>query len=148
MVKSRRIARTFTVALAVAATGFIGSGVASAAGPTYPIFTGNGKCLVPYGGSSSNGANIVQWDCNGSAAQEWWTDSSDRVRNSNGKCLVPYGGSSSNGANIVQWDCNGAALYLDGSDRSRIRTPSGKCIRPYGNSANNGAYIVQWECAS
>lgn len=138
---------TQTVAVFAAATGLciVGAGDGFAAGPTNPIVH-NGKCLTPYGGSSSNGANIVQWDCNGSSTQEWWYDSQNRLRNANGKCVLPYGGSTSNGANIVQWDCNGSAEQRWWIEGTHYETFAFKCMISYGGSTSKGANMVQWDC--
>lgn len=111
----------------------------------------SGKCLTPYGGSSANGAQMVQWDCNANHAQIWYQqDDGSIVNASSRKCLTPYGGSGSNGANIVQWDCNGKPeqrwLETGSVGISLINEASGKCLTIYGSSSGNGVNAVQWSC--
>lgn len=136
--------RTLAVTGIALAGTVVGMSSAAAAGPTYPLKTPSGKCMTPYGGGTSNGTNIVQWDCNGSSAQQWWKDDSSRARHSSGKCIVPYGGSDTNGANIVLWDCNDTAIWWSGTGDYQLRSRSGKCVRPYGGSTSNGANMTLW----
>lgn len=69
----------------------------------------SGKCLLPYHSSLNNGANVIQWDCNGKSPENWYWDG-DRIRNfQSNRCLTVYGGSLTQGAQMVQWDCNGSA---------------------------------------
>ncbi|MER5891353.1 RICIN domain-containing protein [Streptomyces sp. NPDC001941] len=145
--KLRSKARTFVISAVAIGGTVVGMSGASAAGPYFTIFSyNNGKCLTPYGGSSSNGANIVQWDCSNSGTQLWWQDSQGRIVNKNGKCMTTYGGSKNDGANIVQWDCNSSSVHVNGF--GAMVTAANKCIRPYGGSKNNGANQTQWECSA
>jgi hypothetical protein len=114
----------------------------------------SGKCLIPYGSSLNDGANVVQWECNGTSAQNWYWDGT-RIRNfQSDRCLTVYGGSTSNGAEMTQWRCNGSAAQ----DWSRatgtaggsllVNGGSGLCLTLYGGSTTNGAFSVQWSCQS
>lgn len=112
----------------------------------------SGKCLLPYGGSLNDGAQVVQWDCNGTSAQNWYWDGS-RIRNfQSDRCLTVYGGSTANGAEMTQWRCNGSHAQ----DWSRatgtaggsllVNGGSNLCLTTYGGSNSNGAVSVQWSC--
>ncbi|MFE5086583.1 RICIN domain-containing protein [Streptomyces mirabilis] len=112
----------------------------------------SGKCLLPYGGSLNDGAQVVQWDCNGTSAQNWYWDGS-RIRNfQSDRCLTVYGGSTANGAEMTQWRCNGSHAQ----DWSRatgtaggsllVNGGSNLCLTTYGGSSSNGAVSEQWSC--
>ena len=83
----------------------------------------SGKCLDIRDGSTSNGALLQQWDCNGNAQQKWellpiagqdgWY--ALRPQNSN-KCLDVYGAETRNGATVWQWDC-----HWEGNQQWEIR---------------------------
>lgn len=66
------------------------------------------KCLVPYGSSLNNGANVVKWDCNGTSGQNWFWNGYEIGNFQNNRCLTVYGSSTSDGAYVVQWQCNGS----------------------------------------
>lgn len=81
----------------------------------------SGKCLLPYHSSLNNGADIIEWDCNGKSPENWYWDG-DRIRNfQSNRCLTVYGGSLTQGAQMVQWDCNGSASQ----DWSRVTGAAG-----------------------
>ncbi|WP_345694649.1 RICIN domain-containing protein [Kitasatospora terrestris] len=112
----------------------------------------SGMCLTPYGGSLNNGANIVQWACNGSSPQNWYWNGNEIRNFSSNRCLTVYGGSISDGAVMNQWDCNGsAAQHWDLSPGTAggaimINGGSGRCLTIYGGSVTQGADAVQWTC--
>jgi hypothetical protein len=113
----------------------------------------SGKCLLPYGASLNNGADVVQWDCDGTSPQNWYW-SGDTIRNfQSGRCLTVYGGSSTKGALLVQWDCNGSASQewtratgAAGDGSILFNGESAQCLTIYGGSTTNGADAVQWPC--
>ncbi|MFF3253819.1 RICIN domain-containing protein [Actinacidiphila glaucinigra] len=112
----------------------------------------SGKCLLPYGGSLNDGAQVVQWDCNGTSTQNWYWDGS-RIRNfQSDRCLTVYGGSTANGAEMTQWRCNGSAAQdwsqVTGTAGGSLLVNRGSnlCLTLYGGSGSNGAVAVQWSC--
>jgi len=83
---------------------------------------GQTQCIGTWGGSLTNGTQLIPWSCNPSGQakdQAWWFDTSDclhtetygdfcRIRNGvNNKCMGVYGGSQNDGAYLVLWDCLG-----------------------------------------
>ncbi len=71
----------------------------------------SGKCLDVPNSSTSNGTQLQQWSCNGSAAQQfdflYVGDGQYEIINANsGKCLDLYYGYTYNGTNIEQYTCN------------------------------------------
>jgi hypothetical protein len=88
-------------------------------GPT-PTPTGNGvqivnrnsgKCLDVEMASTTDGANVLQWTCNGQSNQRWRVEdvgggNSRLVAVHSNKCLDVEMASTADGANILQWTCN------------------------------------------
>jgi hypothetical protein len=67
-----------------------------------------GLCLDDRNNSSSNGAVVQVWRCNGLASQQWqvWTDGTIRH---NGLCLDAKGYGTANGTKVQLWACTGGA---------------------------------------
>ena len=70
----------------------------------------SGKVLDISNSNTNNGANVQQWDSNGTNAQKWYiTQSSDYsftiTSVLNGKALDVDGWSTNNCANVQMWDC-------------------------------------------
>jgi hypothetical protein len=70
------------------------------------------KCLDVAGGSWSNGAQIIQWDCWGGWNQQFKLNYVGngfyelRAHHTD-KCVDVYNGSGASGAGLIQWDCWG-----------------------------------------
>ncbi|KMS67403.1 hypothetical protein ACM01_42920 [Streptomyces viridochromogenes] len=82
--------------------------VAGGNGDRYIIRNRNSlKCIAMPGATTDNGAQAVQWPCDGGSEQVWIRDSWQRLRNLNSdKCLAIPGSSSDNGAKVIQWTCS------------------------------------------
>ncbi|MEV7617557.1 RICIN domain-containing protein [Streptomyces sp. NPDC089799] len=109
------------------------------------------KCLLPYGASRNDGANIVQWDCGALHPAQYWRYSGGMLINQNsGRCMTPYGGSHAGGAYIVQWDCNTLSTL---HKWDRLTTGNGKYyyrnvatglyLRVWNDSVDNGTNVIQ-----
>jgi hypothetical protein len=117
----------------------------------------SGKCMDVSGASKSLGANIIQWDCNKQANQQFRftskTGGYEVVAMHSGLCLDVYGASNADGAKVNQWVCNGHTsqrwkLISKGSGQYQVQAQnSGKCLQVAGNSTTRGASIQQWTCA-
>ena len=125
----------------------------------------SGKCLdVP---STAVGTAVRQWDCNGSAAQQWWVLESSfddgrayQILNmSSGKCVDVTNGSSDDGTRIRQWTCNGAAAQkysftFAGADSNGkpfynlVNRNRGKCVAVDSASLTPGAQLLQSTCSA
>ncbi|MFG3010227.1 RICIN domain-containing protein [Streptomyces cinerochromogenes] len=114
----------------------------------------SGRCLTPYGASLNDGANIVQWECNGRSGENWYWNGSEIRSFLSDRCLTVYGSSTSNGANAVQWTCNGSAAQKwtrasgAGGGSVLVNGNSGKCLTIYGAGVGDGAQATQWTCDS
>ena len=103
--------------------------VPSAARVRVKIVDWDGKCMAVPGASRSANVQIVQWGCNGSAAEYWWlvpiTSGADagfyKLQNyHSGLCLEPYRDSNQRGTPVVQNKCRSTVwqvwdLYYTGS---------------------------------
>ncbi|MEU2059582.1 RICIN domain-containing protein [Streptomyces sp. NPDC013455] len=114
----------------------------------------SGRCLTPYGASLNDGANVVQWECNGHSGENWYWNGSEIRSFLSNRCLTVYGASTANGANAVQWACNGSAAQRwsrvsgAGGGSMLVNGNSGKCLTIYGAGAGDGVQATQWSCDS
>jgi hypothetical protein len=104
---------------------------------------------VSGGGSTANGARIVQWGCfiDGAPERLWHWSGSRLINDKSGKCLsVADGGSTANGAAIIQWSCNGGPEQnWDESGGYLVNGKSGKVISVEGGGSTvQGAALIQW----
>ncbi len=135
---------------------FVGMSAATAnATSTVPSFKNrwSGQCLG-VGSSTSNGAPVIQWGCNGAADEQWYlwqTSASDGsiayyVKNRySGKCLG-VGSSLASGAGVIQYTCNEATdemWWVEDEEMQNVY--SGKCIGTGGNGYP-GNQVIQWPC--
>ncbi len=124
-------------------------------------------CLKVKGGSTDNGAPIVQGECGTAAEKLWKAEVMDggtyiQLRNAySNKCLSIDGGRATKGAKIVQWDCYGGGNQkwwdTDGITADQgwwisANTPSGAptwmCLDMPGASTTPGTQAAMWECVS
>jgi hypothetical protein len=120
----------------------------------------SGRCLDVEESGTASGANVQQWTCNGTIAQDWvFNDVGDgyyRLTNPNsGKCLAvdaTDGSGTADGRNVWQYDCDNAS---DGQKwfaekkaggywlKSKL---SGKCLAVPDGAIGPGANVAQWTC--
>ncbi|MFC0512853.1 RICIN domain-containing protein [Mucilaginibacter angelicae] len=134
------------------------------AGGTDTFYTGayyrflnvnSGQALDVNGGSTVNGAGIIQWPQNGGNNQQWVIAANGggyyKVTNRNsGQSLDVNMSSTANGAGIIQWPWNGGnnqqwqlTATSDGIYKV-INRNSGLALDVNGASTTNGAGIIQW----
>lgn len=115
----------------------------------------SGQAMDVNGGSTANGANIIQWPQNGGNNQQWViTDNGGgyyKITNRNsGLALDVNGASTASGAGIIQWPWNGGnnqqwqlTVTTTGIYKV-INRNSGLALDVNGASTTNGAGIIQW----
>ncbi len=156
---SRRTALTRFAAgaVAVAAIPLLGgllsptpARAATGAGTPVMLVNAHSGCLLDvFGGSTADGASIIQWTATGAANQQWTpVDQGDgwvTITSVNtGKVLDVYGGSTSDGSAVIQWYVNGGAnqewqLAPAGPGLVKIVSrPTGKLLSAAGSSAAPG----------
>ena len=122
------------------------------------VVASNNLCLDVYGNSSSAGAAIDQWTCNGQGNQQFQfvpaSGGYGELRAQNSGLDVAVAGSSTAAGtpDIVQQAPGAAAngLWLpvrqsDGSYAFQNRN-SGLCLDVYGAGSNLGQQLDQWQC--
>jgi hypothetical protein len=141
-----------------------GYGSGGSSGGSFPsgyhqlVVGNNGLCMDVYGNTSTAGAAIDQWSCNGQSNQQFQFVSGSngygelQAQNS-GQVVAVAGGSASQGVpDIVQQARNGAASSMwrpvaqsDGSWAFQNQN-SGLCLDVYGAGSNAGQQLDQWPC--
>ncbi|GGK93463.1 hypothetical protein Sme01_58820 [Sphaerisporangium melleum] len=120
----------------------------------------SGRCLDVPDGTTTAGARLRQWGCNGAAAQSFQfrpvggaADQYTLVNTGNGLCVDVNSASTADGAAVIQWICGSAAnqrFTLRPSQTagvySLVAVHSGKCIDVNSASTAEGAELIQWPC--
>jgi len=115
----------------------------------------SGKVADVNGGSTADGAQVIQWQYNGGTNQQWQLvhigEGFYRVVNRNsGKNLDVNGASTTAGANIIQWPANAGKnqqweIVPTGSGYYRlVNRNSIQVMDVNGASSSNGASVIQW----
>lgn len=159
-----RVTRTATATLASLITIIVGTLFAAPARADdvwFELWNWNsGQCLAIREGSTSSGAEAIQWPCNGKAEQQWYFasvqgDSAEIINKKSGKCLSIAGGSRERGAKAIQWTCDAivrdeqwwSVVLRDGDTGFELHNfTSGMCLAIGGASRANGANAIQWSC--
>jgi hypothetical protein len=127
----------------------------SAQATTGRFLTFANKCVDVMGGSSSQGALIRQWTCNGTVAQNFTTTPVSgnivTINTFNGLCVDVAGGHSEDGTAIRQWGCNGTVsqqftMVPVSGNIFTIRTFANKCVDVSGGHTDDGTLIREWTC--
>ncbi|TYB43738.1 ricin-type beta-trefoil lectin domain protein, partial [Nonomuraea sp. PA05] len=67
-----------------------------------------GKCLDAYNQGTANGTQVIIWDCNGQANQQWRLNADGSITGvQSGRCLDVPNNATANGTKLVLWSCNG-----------------------------------------
>ncbi|GAB3656826.1 RICIN domain-containing protein [Glycomyces tarimensis] len=138
------------------ATGAV-SGVAGET--TTMVARHSGKCADVVNGSTADGAEIIQYTCNGGDNQRWQLQSVgggyyEIMSWRSGKCLDVSDASTANGAQVVQWPCNGGTNQqwqlrdAGGGYTELVARHSGKCLDVTSGSTENSARLKQYDCNS
>lgn len=113
------------------------------------------QALDVNGGSTVNGANVIQWPWNGGNNQQWQIIDNGggyyRIINRNsGRALDVNGGSTANGAQVIQWTWSGGnnqqwqVIDNGGGYYRIINRNSNQALDVNGGSTANGANVIQW----
>ncbi|MEU0205007.1 protein kinase [Streptomyces canus] len=105
------------------------------------VVAASGMCLSR--GNGSEGVQLYQDTCDGSAAQRWQLGSG--VVRSSGKCMTVAGGATADRTAIQLAGCDGSGsqrFRLDGTEL--LAEQSQKCVDIFGGAS--GTVAVLWEC--
>ncbi len=113
----------------------------------------SGKDLDVTGGSTADGAQVVQWTDHGGTNQQWniiAVGGSYKLVNVNsGKDLDVTGASTANGALVIQWTDHGGTnqqwnIIAVGGSYKLVNVNSGENLDVTGASTADGAQVIQW----
>jgi glucosylceramidase len=104
-----------------------------------------GKCADVAGSSTTNGATVQLYTCNGTGAQQW-TVGTDGTLRALGKCLDVNAASTTDGTKIQLWDCNGSAAQTWTAGADGTLRALGKCLDVTGNVSTDGTPLQLWTC--
>lgn len=115
----------------------------------------SGKVLDVKGGSTADGANIIQWTQHGRENQQFKIEQISNgafiITNvKSGKALDVKGGSTADGANIIQWTRHGREnqqfRFRKTSEGNYLikNVKSDKLLDVKGGSMDDGANVLQW----
>lgn len=124
---------------------FVGNGVAQGGPAAQKQIAGiDGKCVDVNGRSTTNGAKVQVWGCNGGDNQKWQATGS--TLRSMGKCLDVDAAGTADGTKVQLWDCHAGpnqewSVGSDGTIRNR-----GVCLDTAGGGGTDGTQIVINRC--
>jgi O-glycosyl hydrolase len=123
------------------------------AGPPPPVSgrlvgAGSGRCLDVPNQSQTNGTQVIIWDCNGGANQQWTQLSNGALQVYGTKCLDVLGHATAPGSVVAIWDCNGGAnqQWTVNTDGTIVGLESGLCLDVTGQGTANGTLVEIWTC--
>ena len=108
--------------------------------------TGSNRCLDDPNSTTTNGTQLIIWDCNGGANQRW-----TRIGNQLqvfGKCLDAYNNQTSSGTKVEIWDCNGQTnqQWTVNTNGTITGVQSGLCLDVAGAATANNSPVQLWTC--
>jgi lysophospholipase L1-like esterase len=106
------------------------------------------RCMDVSGASTTEGAQIIIWDCHTGANQSWTRTAAEELRVYGDRCLDVSANGSANGTRIQIWTCNGSAAqrFTFAAGGSVVHAGSGKCVDVNANGTANGTVVQLWEC--
>ena len=120
------------------------------------VSAASGRCADVVGGSTANGAEVIQYTCGSAANQQWrLTDRGDGYVNvvavHSGRCLDVSGASVADGAAVIQYTCGSGTnqqwqLRPVGGSYQLVARHSGKCLDLPASSGANGTRLKQYAC--
>ena len=117
-----------------------GSGTA-----TTLVNAATGRCLDVPGGNTTDGTQLIVWDCRGDGNQLF--TAAGGTLQALGKCLDASGGTTP-GTRVVLWTCNGGAgqQWTHNADGTVTGKQSGLCLDLAGDGTGNGTPVDLWTC--
>lgn len=117
----------------------------------------SGKCVDVVSASTTDGAEIIQWDCHGGTNQLWETRAAgdghvQLVSRHSGKCLDVDGASTADNARAILWSCHSGTNQqwqlrdTGGGHLEIVARHSGRCLDVTGSSTTNGTRLQQTDC--
>ncbi|WP_426518895.1 arabinofuranosidase catalytic domain-containing protein [Diaminobutyricibacter sp. McL0618] len=109
-----------------------------------------GRCLDVIGNSTTPGAKLQLYDCNGFGGQQWIPQENGSILNpQSGLCLDDPSGNTTNGTQLQIWTCNNLSpQQFSVTAGTPVALSSGsKCMDVAGaDVGGNGAVVDVWDC--
>ncbi|HEV3172945.1 MAG TPA: RICIN domain-containing protein [Actinocrinis sp.] len=109
----------------------------------------SGRCLDVADQSTTRGAAVDIWDCNGAGNQAWNINGDGTITSvQSGLCLDVKGQSTTRGTVVDMWTCNGQAnqRWTVNSNGKIVGVQSGLCLDVLNNATANGTGVDIWTC--
>jgi hypothetical protein len=112
------------------------------------IGAGSNRCLDVPNNSTTNGALLDVWDCNGGSNQGWTVLSNGELQVYGNKCLDVPNNATAAGTKVDIWTCNGGAnqLWALNSNGTIVGRQSGLCLDVVGAGTANATAVDIWTC--
>lgn len=113
--------------------------------------TGSNRCLDLAGWGTSDGTDVILWDCHGGSNQQWRRNGNALVNPQSGKCLDVRGAGTANGSEVWLWSCipNGIAQqWITRGDGTMLNPYSGRCLDAVERGTGNGTQLQIWDCTT
>ncbi|WP_051969430.1 glycoside hydrolase family 27 protein [Kitasatospora azatica] len=112
---------------------------------------GSGKCLDVPRGSTTRGAQLEIWTCNGGTGQVFTRTAANQATVYDGSstlCLDAYNNQTTAGTKVETWSCNGQTnqQWQFNANGTITGVQSGLCLDVTGGSVANGALLELWPC--
>ncbi len=108
-----------------------------------------GRCLDVAGNSTTIGAKLELYDCNGAGGQKWVPQENGSLLNpQSGLCLDDPSGNTTNGTQLQIYTCNGSTAQQFKITRGTpVIGNGGKCVDVAGDDVGGNLAAVQlWDC--
>jgi len=108
------------------------------------------RCLDVAGGNSAQGTSMQIWECNGTAAQEWFLTARGELRSAlaPNRCLDVDNANMAPGTRVQIWECNGTAAQKWTVSAGQVRSALGSnlCLDVDNAGTAMGTKVQIWEC--
>ncbi|MFC7384174.1 PQQ-dependent sugar dehydrogenase [Sphaerisporangium rhizosphaerae] len=144
-----RALAAFVAALASVAAMIVASSTPASAATSTVVGVASGRCLTVAGNSTTPGARVTIYDCNGQASQTWTSTTAGELRvYSSPRCLDVVGQDTTPPATLQISTCTGAASqkWRINSDGSIVGVQSGMCLDVSGGRTTNNTPVQLWTC--
>ncbi|RGA02999.1 glucose dehydrogenase [Microbispora triticiradicis] len=144
-----RALAAFVAALASVAAMIVASSTPASAATSTVVGVASGRCLTVAGNSTTPGARVTIYDCNGQASQTWTSTTAGELRvYSSPRCLDVVGQDTTPPATLQISTCTGAASqkWRINSDGSIVGVQSGMCLDVSGARTANNTPVQLWTC--
>ncbi len=152
--------KPFYVVASVAAVALSVTLAAAFQRPVKPVVFANlhtNKCLEPLGGSTVQGAAVVQTVCNGgSTAQQWVPEVGGRFKNVLSGLCMDARGKAKNNTPVQQWTCDNISNEIWGAEvgppgrgapvKSQVSGSNKFCLDVPGGQATDGLPMQIYQC--